>query len=65
MLAPLVAAGVVDCWRCGRRIEPGQAWDLGHDDVDRSRWRGPEHASCNRRAAAERVNAARSPSRVW
>ena len=30
------------------------AWDLGHDDYDRSIYRGPEHARCNRSAAASR-----------
>jgi hypothetical protein len=59
-----VNSGGVDCWRCGERIEVGEAWDLGHDDVDRSRWRGPEHARCNRAAAARRRNRAR-PSRAW
>jgi hypothetical protein len=47
-LAPYVAAGVVRCWRCGRNIEPDEPWDLGHDDRDRSRYRGPEHRACNR-----------------
>jgi len=47
-----VAAGLVDCRRCGERIKPGEPWDLGHDDVDRSRPSAPEHArQCNRRAA--------------
>jgi hypothetical protein len=32
--APIVAAGNVDCWRCGERIEPGDDWALGHDDHD-------------------------------
>ena len=42
--APQVEAGLVDCARCGLRLEPGQAWDLGHNDLDRSRYTGPEHA---------------------
>jgi hypothetical protein len=46
--APFVAAGVVRCWRCDRLIEPGEPWDLGHDDRDRSKYRGPEHRRCNR-----------------
>jgi predicted kinase len=48
--APLVEAGQVRCWRpeCGQPIRPGQPWDLGHDDHDRSVYRGPEHAACNR-----------------
>jgi hypothetical protein len=48
---PVVAAGRVDCWRCGQRIRPRQPWDLGHDDVDRTRYRGPEHQACNRGAS--------------
>lgn len=51
-LAPLVATGRATCWRCGLPIHPGEPWDLGHDDHDRSITRGPEHAStCNRSAA--------------
>ena len=61
-LAPQVAAGAVSCWRCGRRILPGQPWDLGHDDEDRGRYRGPEHAGCNRKAGG-RLGAARRMAR--
>src|SRR5689334_19563531 len=47
-----VAANLVDCWRCGEHIEPGEPWDLGHDDGDRTQYCGPEHAyRCNRSAA--------------
>jgi hypothetical protein len=45
-----VATGSVRCARCGELIQPGEPWDLGHDDFDRSRWSGPEHARCNRSA---------------
>lgn len=50
---PKVDALEVDCWRCGHLIVPdyslrGDGWDLGHDDHDRSVYRGPEHRSCNR-----------------
>jgi hypothetical protein len=50
--APRVATGSVPCSRCGELILPGQAWDLGHDDNDRTKYNGPEHANrCNRAAA--------------
>ena len=42
------------CWRCGRDLEPGAPWDLGHDDLDRSIHRGPEHVACNRPTASRR-----------
>lgn len=39
----------VVCWRCKVTvIRPGDAWDLGHDDADRDRYRGPECTPCNR-----------------
>jgi hypothetical protein len=48
---PAVEAGEVDCARCGKRIGPGEEWDLGHDD-NRAEYNGPEHArECNRAAA--------------
>ena len=59
-LAPVVAAGLVRCWRCGRRIRPGEAFDLGHDDIDRGRYRGPEHVACNRGTSSRRFR-----SQVW
>jgi hypothetical protein len=52
--ARLVAAGLAICWRCGQPIEPGEPWDLGHDDIDRRRYRGPEHRRCNRTGRARR-----------
>lgn len=57
---PYVDALEVTCWRCGRLIIPdptkrGDGWDLGHDDDDRSRYKGPEHSDqCNRKAGARR-----------
>lgn len=56
-LAPKVQAGLVDCWRCGQPIQPDEAWDLGHDDADRSLYRGAEHARCNRSAAGKQGRA--------
>jgi hypothetical protein len=52
----IVQAGQATCWRCRNPIEPGSAWDLGHDDHDRTHYRGPEHQACNRRAGAEKRN---------
>ena len=54
---PLVQAGGVACARCGRPIHPDQPWDLGHHDRDRTRYTGPEHASCNRATANRRPTA--------
>lgn len=64
-LAPIVAAGRTNCARCGFRIEPGEFWDLDHDDSDRTRYIGPSHRRCNR-ATAGRPNHKRDPhSRKW
>jgi len=51
-----VEAGRACCWRCGRWLAPGSLWHLGHDDVDRSVYRGPECVSCNVKAAARKGN---------
>lgn len=45
---PHVESGAVTCWRCRTRISPREPWDLGHDDHDRTQYRGPEHRACNR-----------------
>lgn len=61
-LAPVVAAGLVKCARCGDLIAPHEPWDLGHDDDDPTRHVGPEHRRCNR------ATAVREPprySRIW
>ena len=44
LIEPTVSSGQATCWRCGQRILPDQPWDLGHDDADRTKYRGPEHA---------------------
>jgi hypothetical protein len=67
---PKVDAGLVDCWRCTEPIDPGSKWELGHDDHDRSKYRGPEHFKCNRSAGgaqgAAAVHAKRSTTvREW
>lgn len=50
-VAPLVATGNVKCWRCGEFIAADEPFDLGHDDQDRAKYRGPEHVACNRATA--------------
>jgi hypothetical protein len=63
--AAIVASGLAVCARCGRPIMPGTPWDLGHVDGGKSRYRGPEHRSCNRKAGgtqgAELTNARPRP----
>lgn len=65
---PKVAAGLITCWRCDQRIAPHQPWDLGHDDDDRSQYRGPEHVACNRATGGRRLQLTGPPvdtSRLW
>lgn len=73
----LVASGEALCWRClenglpedQARIDPTDDWDLGHDDHDRTKYRGPEHVACNRgapsRAKAGVTGPAFDHSRTW
>jgi hypothetical protein len=62
----LVLSGEAVCARCGRSIWPGEPWDLGHDDFDRSVWVGPEHRRCNRAAGGRRSGVRRRVvSRRW
>ena len=46
--------GSVACWRCTLPITSDMAWDLGHDDHDRSIVRGAEHQRCTRATAGRR-----------
>lgn len=56
----VVQRGEASCWRCGRWLPPGLPWHLGHDDYDRSVYRGPECPPCNLRAAAVKGNRMRA-----
>jgi hypothetical protein len=55
-----VNSGGVTCSRCGRPILPGMAFDLDHDDYDRSRYRGAFHVRCNRQTSKPKLY-----SRKW
>lgn len=52
-----VNRGGVACWRCKKPLQPGQSFDLGHDDDDRSIIRGPECPRCNRSAGGRKGRA--------
>lgn len=62
-LAPGVATGTVTCTRhgdpqhpnCPGLIAPDAAWELGHDDLDRTKYSGPEHRECNQLAGRLRA----------
>jgi hypothetical protein len=52
-----VDTGTVPCARCGKTIRADDAWDLGHDDSNRNKYAGPEHANeCNRAAGGRMAN---------
>lgn len=59
-----VDAGHAYCWRpnCRRWLDPAKPWHLGHDDYDRTIYRGPECVRCNTSHAAKLGNAARGQS---
>ncbi len=59
--AKVVAKGETHCWRCGVWLNPAEPWHLGHDDDDRSQYRGPECVPCNLVAGAIKGNKGRAP----
>ena len=66
----VVDAGAGECWRCGQPVNPGDPWQLGHDDHDRTQYRGIECIPCNEstggRNGAAVTNAARAMTiRDW
>ena len=58
---PTVEAGNADCALCHDPIEPGSEWHLDHTP-DRQGYRGPAHASCNRKDGARRGRAKQEQS---
>jgi len=63
-----VERGDVECWRCGKVIDPRDAWDLDHvDGGGPMDYYGPSHARCNR--ATNRRSPEPPPwdpnSRIW
>lgn len=54
-MRPVVESGTALCVRCGRPIAPDAEWAADHDDVDRSRYRGPAHKRCNDAAGGRAV----------
>lgn len=53
----IVDSGQAYCWRCGQWLDPSQPWDLGHDDHDRTLYRGPECVKCNRATTGRKPKA--------
>lgn len=82
-LVPIVAQGNTTCTRHGHPQFPNcpglipahdprdaaSMWELGHDDEDKSRYTGPEHKNCNRRAGGlkriGRLNPSQPVIRDW
>ena len=51
--------------RRGEFIRPDEPWDLGHDDLDRSLPRAPEHRRCNRATRAHAAKRRKRGSRLY
>jgi hypothetical protein len=65
-IPPLVEAGLVNSARCGKRIKPGEKWDLGHvDGSGHTLYQAPEHRRCNRGTATHAYQRRRKVSRPW
>lgn len=62
---PIVDAGDAACARCGQHIPPGTAWQLDHNDADRSQYIGPSHRTCNLSAGAVKGNRERVTGQVF
>lgn len=52
--ARIDAGEVIYCWRCTTTRITGRRWHLGHDDHDRSTYRGPECVPCSTATAGRR-----------
>lgn len=61
---PRVARGIVRCAQCGHPIRKGEAWDLGHDETNRTRYAGPQHAMIGARCRGNRSEGASKRGRV-
>lgn len=50
------------CWRCQQPITTTH-WHLGHHDTDRTKHMGPEHETCNTKAAGKQSGGKPKPER--